>query len=192
MTRRTFFRDSGICRGLVLFAFSFFVACSDDQPVAQNASSTPPPDTTPKASAGNNPGADQSTARYFVNSKPVVPASADRPTPKGDLSFTLDILEVKDKIARVRGWGFRLVPPHQKGDRVALFLVGPTGTYSTMGDVEMRPDVSGVLKQPGLDDTGFVSLIDTTTLQPGEYTIFLRIGGPDGDAIKSTNRLLTL
>lgn len=75
---------------------------------------------------------------------------------------------------------------------MTLLLVGPTGTYSILTDVEMRPDVSAVLKQPGLDDTGFVSLIDTKTLQPGEYTVFLKIGGPDGEAIKSTNRTLTL
>jgi hypothetical protein len=177
---------------LVPAAFALLVACSDDKPAAQSTSANPPPQESPKASLGSNSGADQSTARYFANSKAVAPTSVDRPVSKGDLSFTIDILDVKDKGGRVRGWAFRLTPPHQKGDRVTLLLVSPGATYSILADVEMRPDVSSVLKQPGLDDTGFVSLIDTSGLPPGEYTIFLRIGGTDGEAIKSTDRTLTL
>jgi len=128
----------------------------------------------------------------FFNSKPQTPAAATRPDLKGDLSFTVDVLDVRDKVMRIRGWGLRLNPPHQAGDRITIVLVGAIGSYAAMADVEKRPDVSAVLKQPGWDDTGFVSLIDTTRMEPGNYTIFLRIAGADGEAIKSTNRNLTL
>jgi hypothetical protein len=71
-------------------------------------------------------------------------------------------------------------------------LVGSTASFSVMADVEMRPDVSSVLRQPGLDDTGFKALINAASLPPGQYTIFLRVGGSDGEAVKSTNRTVTL
>lgn len=163
-------------------------ACSDKKTAAESPpSSTPTEASKPSAP----PGASDANARFFVHSSPSAPAAVEQPQSKGDLTFTLDIAEVKDKVVRFRGWAFRLAPPHQKGDRVMVLLVGPT-TYSAMADVELRPDVSSVLKQPGLDDTGFVGLIDASTLPPGDYTIFLKIGGTDGEAIKSTNRTLTL
>lgn len=175
----------------LLAVFALLAACSDDKSSEQSSSSSPPPQDSSKTAPASNAATDPSTARYFTNSKAVAPASVERPTPKGDLTFTLDVADVKDKVVRVRGWGFRLAPPHQKGDRVTVLLVGPS-TYSAMADVELRPDVSNVLKTPGLDDTGFVGLINASTVPPGEYTIFLQIGGADGEAIKSTNRNLTL
>jgi hypothetical protein len=189
-----------VLAGLVT-SLAFIAACSDNKsseqtssssPPQQASSSTPPKHDVSKSSPGSNAATDQSIAQYFANSKPVAPASAARPTPKGDLSFTLDIADVVDRVVRVRGWAFRLTPPHQVGDRVTILLVGSAGAYSTVADVENRPDVSAVLKQPGMDDTGFVSLIDTSAVPPGEYTLFLRVGGADGEAIKGTNRTLTL
>jgi hypothetical protein len=191
MTRRTFSRNCGIYRALVLFAFVPLMARSDDKPTP-GVSSSLSSETSPKASASDSSAADQSTARFFVGKKPVVPESVTAPEPKGDLSFALDVADVKDGHIRLRGWGWRLAPPHQKGDRVTILLVGGGDAYSALADVEMRPDVSAVLKQPGLDDTGFVSLIDAAKIKPGAYTIFLRIGGADGEAIKTTNRTLTL
>jgi hypothetical protein len=165
-------------------------ACSDDKPAAQSSSSSPPPQESSKTSPAANAATDPTT-RYFANSKALEPVPVDRPTGKGDLTFTLDIADVKDKIVRVRGWAFRLAPPHQKGDRVTVLLVSPAITYSVMADMESRPDVSAVLKQPGLDDAGFVSLIDATGLPSGDYTLFLRIGA-DGEAVKNTGSTITL
>ena len=192
MIWRNLFRESPLCRPLSLLAVAFLVACSDDKSTADKPSASPSPESSSRTSTGNTPPADQSTARYFVNTKSVAPASASAPAAKGDLSFTLDIADVKDRTIRIRGWGFRIAPPHQKDDRVTVLLVGADTTYSAVADVELRPDVSAVLKQAGLDDTGFVCLINAATIKPGEYTIFLRIGGADGQAIKSTNRTLTL
>jgi hypothetical protein len=163
--------------------------CSDNRAIAQSASPSSPTQLSPANAATT-----QSTAadRFFVNSKPQAPATATRPEPKGDLSFTIDVSDVRNKVARIRGWGFRIAPPHQMGDRVTILLAGSSATYSVLADMENRPDVGEALKQPGLSEAGFVSLIDTTGIAPGEYTLFLRIGGADGEAIKSTNKKLTL
>jgi hypothetical protein len=174
-----------ILAGLVT---SLIGAFSDKETAAE-----PPSSITPTVASKplSTPGTSDAAAHYFAHSNPSAPVGVEHPQSKGDLTFTVDIADVKDKVVRVRGWAFRLAPPHQKGDRVTVLLVGPT-TYSAMADVELRPDVSNVLKQPGLDDTGFVGLINASTLPPGEYTIFLQVGGADGEAIKSTNRTLTL
>jgi hypothetical protein len=163
-------------------------ACSEDTSVSEAASPSPTTQQPPAAAAATSPATDQ----FFTSLRPASIVPATRPEPKGDLTFTLDILEAKDKAVRIRGWGFRLSPAHQKGDTVTVLLAGPGGAYSAATNVESRPDVSAVLKQPGLDDSGFVGIIDTSTVQPGEYTVFLRIGGADGEAIKSTNRTLKL
>jgi len=169
-------------------------ARADSNTTADNPSPSIPAELSPKPSVAANPAAAPSTSadRFFVNSKPQAPATATRPEPKGDLSFIIDVSDIRNKVARIRGWGFRIAPPHQMGDRVTILLVGSSATYSVLADLENRPDVAAALKQPGLNDAGFVSLIDTTGIGPGEYTIFLRIGGADGEAIKSTNQKLTL
>lgn len=169
-------------------------ACSDNKTTAEKPSPSAPTELSPKPSVAAIAATTQSTSadRFFVNSKPQAPAAATRPEPNGDLSFTIDVSDVRNKVARIRGWGFRIAPPHQTGDRVTILLVGSSATYSALADMENRPDVAAVLKQPGLNDAGFVSLIDTAGIEPGEYTIFLRIGGADGEAIKSTNQKLTL
>ena len=168
--------------------------CSHNRAIAQSASPSSPTQLLPKPSVAANAAATQSTAadRFFVNSKPQAPATATRPEPKGDLSFIIDVSDVRNKVARIRGWGFRIAPPHQIGDRVTILLAGSSATYSVLADMENRPDVGEALKQPGLSEAGFVSLIDTAGIEPGEYAIFLRIGGADGEAIKSTNQKLTL
>jgi hypothetical protein len=179
-----------------LLVFLFLVgACSEDKSSPESAAPAASPSGSPQTSVAPTNAANASTApeaRFFARSTPVTPASVSAPEQKGDITFTIDVLDVRDKIARIRGWGFRLAPPHQVGDRVTIFLVGPAGSYSALADVESRPDVSTVLRQPGMDDTGFVSLIDTSAVPPGEYTLFLRVGGADGDAVKTTNRKLTL
>lgn len=169
-------------------------ACSDNRTTAENASPSAPTELSPKPSLAANAATtpSPSTDRFFVNSKPQAPVTAPFPEPKGDLSFTIDVSDVRSKVARIRGWGFRIAPPHQVGDRVTILLVGSSGTYSALADMEDRPDVAAALKQPGLNDAGFVSLIDTTRVEPGDYTLFLQIGGADGEAIKSTNQKLTL
>src|SRR5688572_2295794 len=169
-------------------------ACSDNQTIVESPSPSVPPQLSPKPSAPASAVTtqDTSTDRFFVNSKPQKPAPATRPEPKGDITFTIDVLDARNKVARVRGWGFRITPPHQVGDRVTVLLVGPSMTYSVLADVDLRPDVSEVLKRPGMDDTGFVCLIDVAGIEPGEYTLFLRIGGADGEAIESTHQKLTL
>ena len=169
-------------------------ACSDNKTIVESPSPSVPPELSPKPSAAADAAMTQeiSTDRFFVNSKPQTPTPVAGPEPMGDLSFTIDVLDARNKVARVRGWGFRITPPHQTGDRVTVLLVGPSATYSALADVDLRPDVSAVLKRPGMDDTGFVSLIDAAGIEPGEYTLFLRIGGADGEAIESTNQKLTL
>lgn len=178
----------------LLSALFLVSACSDDKTTMESPSPSVPPQLSPKPSATTSVAIaqDTSTDRFFVNTKPQVPVTASRPEPKGDITFTIDVLDARNKVARVRGWGFRITPPHQIGDRVTILLVGPSATYSVLADVDLRPDVSEVLKRPGMDDTGFVSLIDVAGIQPGEYTLFLRIGGTDGEAIESTNQKLTL
>src|SRR2546423_11906342 len=125
-------------------------ACSDKKTTAE-----PPSSSTPKVASKllATPGGPDADARYFAHSNPSAPAGVEQPQSKGDLSFTIDILGVRGKQVRIRGWAFRIAPPHQPGDRVKVLLVGPTKAYSAVADVENRPDVSVVLKQPGLDDT---------------------------------------
>ena len=169
-------------------------ACSEDKMTAQKAAPGVATEVSPKPSVAASAATAQpaSADQFFINSKPQAPAVEARPEPKGDLTFTIDLLDLRDKVVRVRGWGFRITPPHQIGDRVTILLVGPAATYSVLADVESRPDVSSVLNRPGMDDTGFVSLIDTTGFEPGEYTLFLRVGGADGEATESTNQKLNL
>lgn len=186
------FRQLQLATLLPLFLLAS--ACSDNRTTAENASPSAPAQLSPKPSVAANAATTPSNPadRFFVNLKPQLPVTAPFPEPKGDLSFTVDVSEVRNKVARLRGWGFRIAPPHQPGDRVTILLVGSSGTYSVQADMENRPDVAEVLKQPGLNDVGFVSLIDTARIEPGEYTLFLQIGGADGEAIKSTNQKLTL
>jgi hypothetical protein len=186
------FREFRVATLLPLFLL--VSACSDNKTVVESSSPTVPPELSPKPLTAANAAMTQetSTDRFFVNSKPQTPVPEPRPEPKGDLSFIIDVLDARNKVARVRGWGFRVTPPHQIGDRVTVLLVGPSTTYSALADVDLRPDVSAVLNRPGMDDTGFVSLIDAAGIEPGEYTLFLRIAGSDGDAIESTNQKLTL
>jgi len=168
-------------------------AC-DNKTTAENTSPSAPKELSRKPSVPASPVTTppSSTDRFFANAKPQTPVTAPFPEPKGDLSFIIDVSEVRNKVARIRGWGFRITPPHQVGDRVTILLVGSSGTYSALADMENRPDVAEVLKQPGMNDAGFVSLIDTSRVEPGEYTLFLQIGAADGEAIKSTNQKLTL
>ncbi len=176
--------------GALLPLFVLVSACSEKS-TTDTFTPVASPSVSPTTSVATSP-APAAENRFFARSTPVTPTAGPAPEQKGDITFTIDLLDVRDKIARVRGWGFRLAPPHQVGDRVTIFLVGPNGAYSALADVENRPDVSTVLRQPGMDDTGFVSLIDTSAFPPGEYTLFLRVGGADGEAVKTTNRRLTL
>lgn len=174
-----------------LFALSMLVsACSEDKNTANNAS----PSVPPQSSGGPYAVTAQTTSvdHFFMDTKPQPAATEPRPEPRGDLTFTIDFVGARNKVVRVRGWGFRIMPPHQPGDRVTILLVGPSATYAVLADVEMRPDVTKVLNRPGMDDTGFISVIDAAGVEPGEYSLFLRIGGSDGEATEDTNQKVNL
>src|SRR4051794_1592768 len=109
----------------VLVAAAAFTACSDDKPATQDTS----PSATPQQSSGTPPSTSVTTdaaAAFFAGSKAIEPTPVDAPTAKGDLTFTLDVADVQGKAVRIRGWAFRVTPPHQHGDRITVLLVGST------------------------------------------------------------------
>ncbi len=87
---------------------------------------------------------------------------------------------INEKFISMEGFSFIEETKNNKGDSIFITLTSTEKSYIVPATIKQRPDVTGSLKRPYLDDSGFIFMAFTDSVQKGNYQLGIAIKNAQG------------